>query len=312
MNPIIWKLHCIKSEKGWYVSGTVLKKDQSPQKMEGNWWTTFKSTIQTYFAKPYHGIIKARWDNGEQESETDSKGIFSFECDKLDPVSMKFESRHSRKLEISQTYPITFDMEKTPYMVISDIDDTILVSNSEKFFSKIWLMLFRQTDKRNFVEESEKAYRKLSESGIPFSYVSASEQNLFATITNFLLFHDLPLGPVFLRPYTHWRDLLKAKSRENYKVNRMMRLITQFPQTRFALFGDDSQQDPLAFKTILENFPTQIDAIMIRKTGSGHNEKEIAELRELTKSKVRFAHYSEFEEIESIVNKIGSEYSVRS
>ena len=312
MHPIIWKLHCIKSEGGWYVSGTVLKKDQPPQKIEGNWWTTFKSTIQTYFAKPYQGGIKAFWKDGGQNTSTNSDGIFSFECGSLDPDTIRFETSEGLKIEKNQTYPISFDMRKTPYMVISDIDDTILVSNSEQFFSKIWLMLFRQTDKRNFVEESEKAYRKLASAGIPFSYVSASEQNLFATITNFLIFHDLPIGPVFLRPYTHWKDLLKAKSRENYKVNRMMKLIKQFPETRFALFGDDSQQDPLAFKSILANFPNQIDTIMIRKTGSGNNETEIADLRNLATSKVRFAHYSEFKDIESIINEIGREYSVRS
>lgn len=312
MHPIIWKLHCIKSESGWYVSGTILKENQPPQKMEGNWWNTFKSTIQTYLAKPYQGKVIATWDSGSRETETDKKGIFSFECDELDPDTLKFESQGGKEINSVQSYPITFDMAATPYMVISDIDDTILVSNSEKFFSKIWLMLFRQTDKRNFVEESEKAYRLLSEKGIPFSYVSASEQNLYATITNFLIYHDLPIGPLFLRPYTHWKALLKAKSREDYKVDRMMRLISFFPETRFALFGDDSQQDPLAFRSILEKYPKQIDAIMIRKTGTGLNVDEIAELRELTSGKVRFSHYSEYEEIESIINEIGSEYTVRS
>jgi len=277
--------------------------------MKGTWWGTFKNTVKTYFAKPYHGSLKVAWNGGYKEVSVDREGKFSFLSTNFDSTSMVFKSAEGEGLTAVQSYPASFDLEKAPYVVISDIDDTILVSKSEKFFSKIWLMLFRQTSKRSFVEESEKAYRHLSSRGIPFAYVSASEQNLFATITNFLIFHELPLGPIFLRPFTHWRSLLKAKARENYKVNRMSHLISHFPETRFALFGDDSQQDPLAFKNILDLYPEQIDSIFIRKTGSGNNVNEIENLKHLTGTRVRFSHYSNFEEIAPIVKKIGSDYS---
>jgi phosphatidate phosphatase APP1 len=308
MSPVIWKLHCIKSQKGWYVSGTVLKKTSLTQDIEGSWWGTFKNTVKTYFSKPYRGSLRLFWNGDSLEVETDGQGKFSFITKNLDPSTLSFETTTGASVEQIQSYPTAFDMERAPYIVISDIDDTILVSKSEKFFSKIWLMLFRQTAKRNFVEESEKAYRRLSTAGTPFAYISASEQNLFATITNFLIFHELPLGPIFLRPYTHWKDLLKAKARENYKVDRMTTLIAHFPETRFALFGDDSQQDPLAFKSILEIYPEQIDAIFIRKTGSGNNVAEIKKLKTLTEPNTRFSHYSEFEDIEPIINKIARDY----
>ncbi|MGB6036910.1 MAG: phosphatase domain-containing protein, partial [Cryomorphaceae bacterium] len=110
----------------------------------------------------------------------------------------------------------------------------------------------------------------------------------------------------------HWTDLLRAKARENYKVDRMSKLIAHFPETRFALFGDDSQQDPLAFKTILEIYPKQIDAIFIRKTGSGNNADEIKKWSNLTRSSIRFCHYSEFEDIEPIINQIARDYSTHS
>lgn len=312
MNPVIWSFHCIKSENGWYISGTILNKTKLEHIVAGSWWETFRNTIKTYFSKPYRGKLKVTWNGGNLETEVNKLGKFEFQCDTIDPATLSFRGPDGTTLKQAQSYPTIFDREKSPYMIISDIDDTILVSNSEKFFSKIWLMLFRQTSKRNFVEESEKAYRRLSAMGIPFAYVSASEQNLFATIANFLIFHELPVGPIFLRPYTHWKELLRAKARENYKVDRMSTLISHFPKTKFALFGDDSQQDPLAFTTILESYPEQINAILIRKTGSGNNLEEIENLRLLTESKVHFKHYSEFKEIEPIVNKIGREYSTGS
>ena len=294
------------------MSGTVLRKTTLTQDIEGSWWGTFKNTVKTYFSKSYHGSLRVFWEGGNLEVNTDRQGKFSFFTTSLAPSTLTFETDQSVGVEQILSYPTAFEMEASPYIVISDIDDTILVSKSEKFFSKIWLMLFRQTAKRNFVEESEKAYRRLSTAGIPFVYVSASEQNLFATIANFLTFHELPLGPIFLRPYTHWKDLLRAKARENYKVDRMTKLIAHFPGTRFALFGDDSQQDPLAFKTILEKYPHQIDAVFIRKTGSDNNSEIIKHLRTLTESSIHFSHYADFEEIEPIINKITRDYSIHS
>lgn len=307
--PGIWNVQVIGTPQGMLVTGVVLKKPATPLGPEGKWWSTLKKTIRTYFLSPYVGSFIIRAKGKDHQVITNNHGGFETHLDEAFNADLQFmDSTGKRPLSLLHTYPHNFNYTQHKLMVISDIDDTILVSNSSKFFSKLWLMLFRQTDRRNFVEETEHAYRKLKQK-LPFAYVSASEYNLYSIITNFLVYHELPVGPVLLRPFQRWNKVFDRSSRRDYKINRITTLLNQFPQTQFILFGDDSQDDPWVYSEIIRKFPNQVHSVFLRKTGFVSDEKSCEKLEHFSGNTAVYA-YKHFDEIQSPVNTLMNEVAV--
>lgn len=58
-----------------------------------------------------------------------------------------------------------------------------------------------------------------------------------------------------------------------------MRILDVFPNQKFVFFGDNSQQDPEIYSTIVEKYPKNIEAVYIRNI---RPEKE-AKTRQLLK-----------------------------
>lgn len=286
----------------------MLRKGTKPLEPDGSWWDVLIKTIRTYFLKSYKGRLILTDGEDRFEAQTDRRGSFEIETHRVEMDNPRFTIAASGEpIPVMHSYPTHFDYSTSPTIVISDIDDTILVSKSSKFFSKLWLMLFRQTAKRNFVEETEQAYRLLDGVGYPFIYVSASEMNLFSIISNFLQYHDLPIGTIYLRPFQHWRDVLKERTRVDYKTDRIERILERFDQAKFILFGDDSQSDPHVFKKITEKYPNNIRAVFIRKTGLGHGKNNEIIPWDIPQSDLGVYCYSKFSEIETQINLLVSE-----
>ena len=301
--PGLWSVQVIGNPNGMLVTGVVLKKPATPLGPEGTWWSTLKKTVRTYFLSPYIGAIILRINGNDHRILTNLHGGFSAEIDEDFSKSIQFLNAEAiTPLSLLHSYPHNFDYRSTRFMVISDIDDTILVSNSARFFSKLWLMLFRQTDRRNFVEETEHAYRRLK-SKIPFAYVSASEYNLYSIITNFLVFHELPIGPVLLRPFQRWNKVFDRTSRREYKMNRISQLMSQFPNTKFILFGDDSQDDPWVYREIMKTFHERVHSVYLRKTGFISDEKNTQKVEQFSGETAVYS-YEHFSEIEIPVNAL--------
>lgn len=200
---------------------------------------------------------------------TDKNGNFELTIDEKRIDSIEFLHNNSlESLDVLQKETRFYSYCKEDFLVISDIDDTILVSHSARFFSKLWLMLFKPIPKRKTVEESELAYRALRKGNFPFAYVSASEYNLYSLVSTFIQLHKLPSGPIYLRPHQEFKNLFVKTEREDYKVNRILKLLRHFPNKKIILFGDDSQQDFTIFGEVAQVFPNRIHSVFLRKTGS--------------------------------------------
>ncbi|HIH98201.1 MAG TPA: App1 family protein [Thermoplasmata archaeon] len=151
---------------------------------------------------------------------------------------------------------------KTGLTVISDIDDTIKVSE----------VLDKKTLIKNTFLEPFKAtagmpeyYKKLQEQGAYFHYVSASPWQLYPSLELFME-ENYPAGTVSLRNF-RLKDssILKfLKSSENYKTAQIRNIIQRYPKHQFILIGDSGEHDPEVYAAIYEQFPTAIKSIQIR------------------------------------------------
>lgn len=171
--------------------------------------------------------------------------------------------------------------------IISDIDDTILETGITGSFRKIarnWKRVMAQMPSDRTIVPGATAFysaiggkaasTKEAEAAIdaliprarvrPVFYVSSSPWNLFSYLITFKRERGLPLGPVMLRDWGFNRKTLGSKSHGSHKVEAIERIVETFPDLRFALIGDDTQKDLVAFGEIATKFPGRIAAVFIR------------------------------------------------
>jgi phosphatidate phosphatase APP1 len=115
-------------------------------------------------------------------------------------------------------------------------------------------------------------YQLLSRAGAteqipnPFFYVSSSEWNLYDYIREFCRKNEMPQGVLLLSQLKRFKDFWKTgQGKHVTKYVRIARIIESFPNQKYILLGDDSQQDPEIYASIVRDFPAKIFAVYLRK-----------------------------------------------
>lgn len=189
--------------------------------------------------------------------------------------------------------------------IISDIDDTFLISYSTNMLKKLYVLLTRNVEARKPFEDVVKHYELLSLAGKTetnnglntFFYVSSSEWNLYDYINRFIVNHDLPKAVLKLKKIKdNLTDFLRTgRGAHEHKQNKIEQIITFYPRHTFLLFGDDSQHDPYIYENICKIYPKNIRAIYLRQTGKNPKARVlqiIANLESMGISSCYFSHSS--------------------
>ena len=158
--------------------------------------------------------------------------------------------------------------ETPQFGVISDIDDTILVSHATQLFRKIRLIMTKNAKTRLPFEGVAEFYQQLSHEGKnPLFYVSSSEWNLYDFLDDFFKVRNIPKGPFLLQEFKSGiKDLLfTGGGSHQHKLQKIRRLMDLYPNMHFILIGDNGQLDPLIYHKALIEFKERIKAVYIRK-----------------------------------------------
>ncbi|MBO2545600.1 App1 family protein [Salegentibacter sp. BDJ18] len=162
------------------------------------------------------------------------------------------------------------------YGIISDIDDTFLISHSNSFFKKLYVMLSKNINKRKIFDDVVDHYKELSRAGQDsehasnsFFYVSSSEWNLYEFINEFAKMHQLPKAVIKLKKIkTGISDFLSTgRGSHDHKFEKIKDIISFYPHIPYVLLGDDSQKDAHIYERICKIFPKRLKAVYIRQTG---------------------------------------------
>lgn len=198
--------------------------------------------------------------------------------------------------------------------IISDIDDTLLVSYTLNPLKKIYSILFKNVNTRKIFEDVVPHYQALSLSGREnstelnaFFYVSSSEWNLYNFILKFHEIHKLPKAVLLLKDIkTSLSDFFWNKgSGHNHKFEKIKHILEFYPNLKYVLIGDDSQDDPYMYETISKIFPVTVMAVYIRKTGKQENEKVSQIMKNLESLNIAVCYFSHSSEAIAHSKKIG-------
>ncbi len=168
--------------------------------------------------------------------------------------------------------------------VISDIDDTVKVSNvTDKH------QLLEATFLRDFqtVPGMSGLYDRWSRSGAAFHYVSSSPWQLYQPL-NSLLENDAFPWATFSLKSVRFRDetvMSLFKKGTETKPQAIKTILNRYPARQFILVGDSGEQDPEVYTQLYKEHSQQIAGIYIRnvtqeKSDNARFEKLFADIDE--------------------------------
>ncbi len=194
----IWQLSALDLGGKILVSGTLLKGKKRSSGVASTILGNFFQILISYFLKPYsNGELTIQSKQEKIHLKTSEKGHFSTLIDGSLEGEFKVIAK-GRELEVLQNYPSQFGLKDSNIEVISDIDDTIIHSNTASFVKRIATILFLLPQKRRTVVYTFRLFEKFKRLNFRINYLSKSEGNLFGLITSIFKFHKLPLGSLFL------------------------------------------------------------------------------------------------------------------
>lgn len=150
--------------------------------------------------------------------------------------------------------------------LISDVDDTVMVTSLPRPFLAAWNTFVLDEHARRPVPGMAVLYERLLQAnpGAPVFYLSTGAWNVAPALTRFLARHLYPSGPLLLTDWGPTHDRWFRSGRD-HKASTLERLATEFPDIQWVLVGDDGQHDEELYGEFAELHPGGIKAVAIRQ-----------------------------------------------
>ena len=273
--------------------GHVLLLSPLPRKhFSRNIFTNTFSVLRFFMVKPFaRAKLRLKWENQVFETVSELDGFFRFEWKPVKPVQAGW---HPVKVELLNPLD-DFKTVRTSgegmvlvphaneYTCISDIDDTFLISHSSKLRKRLYVLLTKNAHSRKPFEGVVEHYKQLAKAGVTpdmnaFFYVSSSEWNLYNFIVDFTSKYEMPKGVFLLSQMKRISEALKTgQNKHATKFMRIARILEVYPNQKFILLGDDSQEDPKIYASVIKHFPSKIYCVYLRHV-SMHNKPAVQEI----------------------------------
>jgi phosphatidate phosphatase APP1 len=154
--------------------------------------------------------------------------------------------------------------------IVSDIDDTVLVTSLPRPLIAAWNTFVRHQRARHAVAGMAQLYRDVQAAhpDTPVVYLSTGAWNTWVGLADFLVRNGYPAGPLLL---TDWGPTQTGwfRSGPEHKARELDRLAVDLPQIRWLLVGDDGQHDPRLYAEFAARSPERVVAIAIRQLSPG-------------------------------------------
>jgi len=154
--------------------------------------------------------------------------------------------------------------------LVSDIDDTVVITALPRPLVAFWNTFLRRETSRRPVPGMAQMYRAVleSEPAAFVVYLSTGAWNVAPGLQEFLARHGYPRGPMLL---TDWGPTTQAMFRSGiaHKHDQLQRLFAELPQLRWLLVGDDGQHDPQIYGDSADAAPDRVEAVAIRQLTPG-------------------------------------------
>ncbi|MEP0713819.1 phosphatase domain-containing protein [Algoriphagus sp.] len=265
------------NDKEVFFKGRVIKAyTQKRPSSRKNWLSNIISAVKRYAGSSVPSAkVEINFQDKSYVVTTDEDGVFELHVGDSYLTSDQSEPATFYVLEPKSKVATIAYMEVTRYSgnlgIISDIDDTILISHSTDIGKKFWLSVSKNAFSRRPLPGVSEFYKKItSDSTIPIFYVSSSDWSLFDLIKDFLRYRHIPEGPILLKDkHINLKNIWKSGGGDHsHKLQKIELLMDLFPQMQFNLIGDSGQHDPEIYAQVIKDYPGRVKDVFIRIVGN--------------------------------------------
>jgi phosphatidate phosphatase APP1 len=150
--------------------------------------------------------------------------------------------------------------------LVSDIDDTVMVTTIPRPLLAFWNTFVRHESSRRPVPGMAELYQQIvtEHPGGLVVYLSTGAWNVAPALAAFLARHGFPPGPLLM---TDWGPTPHGwfRSGREHKRSQLRRLMTELPHLHWLLIGDDGQLDPQLYREAAAAAPGRVRAVAIRQ-----------------------------------------------
>lgn len=308
MKPILQLYRGYANEEELIVMGHVFKRtyDYDFQKKNFKNATSIINQFRIKTLKNFDIYLKC--DGQEIHTKTLDDGYFKF-CIPLEKEThfgwIEYEVTIKLETETITEKGSFIRPHKGKLGIISDIDDTFLISHTQNFFKKIYILLFKNVNDRKVFKDVVPHYQALSSAGRhnkeeenAFFYISSSEWNLYRFIVKFTKIHHLPRAVILLKDIKRGITdfFMSGRGNHDHKFDKIKHVLEFYPNLKYVLLGDDSQHDPILYERICKIFPVTVKAVYIRQTGKYQKEATKTILKNLENLEVSVCYYKDSSE----------------
>jgi len=252
-----------------------------------------KAMISRYMADSLPGIrVRICFEGQEKVVETNESGYFEanfhfrnarepgWKTATFEPLDKLVEYQEE---QVYESEVLLVD-ENAAYGIISDIDDTILVSHATQIHRKLELILTKNAKTRMPFKGVSTFYKALHDhNGMtdnPMFYVSSSEWNLYDFLEDFCDTQEIPKGVFMLKDLKEnlWSLIRSGGGSHRHKVVKIRRVLDLYSNLKFVLIGDSGQRDAEIYAEIIANYPGRILAAYIRDVSDTNRDAYVAHL----------------------------------
>lgn len=247
------------------VRGRVLDDPEPAETIAGETpWAAVRRSVRGFLTTELPGVrLRVEVGGASVETVTDDDGYFRAEVSGArltapwTEATVRLAAPYRGVAEAGATVPVRVSDERSAYGVLSDVDDTLLVTGVQHTWTMLRQTLAGSALTRSTFPGTPELYRELAGEGErnPFFYVSSSPWNLHDFLLGFLAHRGFPAGPVLLR------DLVTG----GHKRVRIDEVLGLHPHLRFVLIGDSAEHDPEIYAETVRRHPGRILAVAIRE-----------------------------------------------
>ncbi len=177
---------------------------------------------------------------------------------------------HTITFHTDDTEPVTAPVfivdPEAAFGIISDVDDTVMVTALPRPFLAAWNTFVLDEHARDAVAGMSVLYDRLTKAnpGAPVIYLSTGAWNVAPTLTRFMERNMYPRGPLLLTDWGPTHDRWFRSGKE-HKRTSLARIAEEFPSMKWLLVGDDGQHDETIYSEFVAQHPENVAAVAIRQ-----------------------------------------------
>jgi phosphatidate phosphatase APP1 len=270
------------SPKAVWLTGRVLRQHELATPADGaSFWHNLSATVRRFLTDEV-GNLQVRIETFGQtfETTTNDEGYFDITVDphiELPAGRAWFPVRYTlvgvrqpgSGAEVVCDGQLMIAPAYSQFGIISDIDDTVLVTGATSLWQTLRLTFLENAFTRLPFAGVAAFYRALQSGAVttlfnPIYFVSSSPWNLYDLLIDFFRIQGLPKGPLLLRDLSLNADLLSSTGHHTHKRAMIDKVLAVNPDLPFVLLGDSGQQDPEIYADVIRANPGRIRAVYIR------------------------------------------------